>query len=412
MSAAAAAGPPAPSGPRATEATRTLLALLVAGFAMLAFGTDLLIASLPSIQRHFGVSMGDAQLTLSLFVVVFAFAQLIYGPLSDRFGRRPALIIGWALFTLGSAICAAANSLAVLLIGRVVQALGCCALTVVGRAAVRDLFGVEGTAKMLGLLLSVAAIPIVLSPMLGGTIEQAFGWRANFALLLVVASIALVLMVGRFDETHHQRDRHATHLGRLFANYRVLLADRRFVGYALCIMFNYGAIMAFLSGSAFALVASGQMTPRAFGVAFGMCICGFAIMSLVVARNVQRVGIARLVGIGAAIAALAGTIMAGLALAEVRTVAAVMIPYFLFMLGNGLVSPSAAAGAVLPFPKMAGTASSFLGFLQLSAGALVGAIVGRIHDGTVLPMTLVLALCTWGIALSFLLVVRGARRAH
>lgn len=397
----------------AAPARRAALAVLVAGFALLAFGTDFVIPSLPGIQRHFAASVGDVQATLSVFVVAFGIAQLAYGPLSDRFGRRPALLTGWCLFAVGSLVCATAPSLAILLVGRVVQALGCCALTVVGRAAVRDLFGAEGTARMMSLLLSLAAIPIVLAPMTGGLIDEALGWRANFALLAAIALACLVLLRRTLDETHHARDPQATQVRRLLANYRTLLANRRFVGYTLCIMFNYAAIMSFLSGASFALVSTGHLTPRAFGFWFGACIMGYAIASFVAARHVQRLGVARLMGIGATIAILAGTTMAVLALAGASPVPAVLVPYFVFMLGNGLVNPSGTAGAVLPFPQMAGTASSFLGFLQLAAGATVGFLVGRFHDGTTVPMAVCLGLATWGIFLAWRLVVMPAeRRGH
>jgi DHA1 family bicyclomycin/chloramphenicol resistance-like MFS transporter len=390
--------------------SRAALAVLVAGFALLAFGTDFLIPSLPGIQRHFAVAVGDAQLVLSAFVVAFAFAQLAYGPLSDRFGRRPTLLAGWALFASGSLVCLTAPSLGVLIVGRVIQAIGCCSLTVVGRAAVRDLFGAEGTARMMGVLLSLAAIPIVLAPMTGGLVEQAFGWRANFAVLAVVAAACLVVMWRAFRETNHDRNPHATRPGQLLANYRTLLGNRRFVGYTLCIMFNYAAIMAFLSGASFALVSTGHLGPRAFGFWFGCCIMGYAIASFTAARHVQRLGVARLMGIGSTIAAVAGTLMAALAFSGLPPAPSVLVPYFLFMLGNGLVNPSGTAGAVLPFPRMAGTASSFLGFLQLGSGALVGFLVGRLHDGTTVPMAMTLGLASWGIVLAHRLVVLPAER--
>jgi MFS transporter, DHA1 family, multidrug resistance protein len=380
--------------------------MIAVGFALLALSTDMTIASFPGMVRYFGVSVSRVQATLSLFVIAFAVSQLVYGPLSDRFGRRPVLLAGMAIYVAASVACLFAPSINAFLAARFLQAIGCCAATVIGRAIIRDVHGAEGTARMIAYISAGMAILILIGPMLGGWLEQQFGWRAIFAFLALLGAAFLAAVAAKLGESNLNPDRGATRIGQTLVNYRVLLADRRFTGHALVVACGYGTVMAFLSGAPFVLMGLYGLSASRFGLVFGLTILGYIGSSLISARLVMRVGAARLLAIGTPLAAAAGTLMAGLALAGVHTVAAIVAPYTLFLLATGLNQPSAVAGAIGPFPRIAGTASALLGFMQLAAGALVGLLVGRLYDGTPVPMTVAIALSTWGAALSFFLVAR------
>jgi DHA1 family bicyclomycin/chloramphenicol resistance-like MFS transporter len=384
--------------------------MIAAGFALLALGTDMLIPSLPALVADFGIPVSGGQMLLSAFVISFAVSQLFYGPLSDRFGRRPVLLAGGAIFTVGSAASAFAPTIDLLMAGRVMQGIGCCAAPVLGRAIVRDVWGAEGTARMLGYTTAAAALAIFSGPVVAGVIQQHFGWRANFGALALYGGILLVMSAVLLDESNLHRNPHATSLRTLWANLRLLLGNRRFMGYTLCAGCSYGAIMAYLSVSPFILINLLGVSAQEFGMLFSASILGYIIATLMTARLSHRASPYRLMATGTAIMALAATLMAVLALAGVRSVAAIVAPWFIFLFGTGLNNPPVMAGAVGPFPTMAGTASAVLGFLQLSMGAVVGLAIGRLHDGTPVPMSLAIAGLAWGILLAYHLLVRPGPR--
>jgi len=238
-----------------------------------------------------------------------------------------------------------------------------------------------------------------------------FGWRASLTLLTVLGTGMFAAAALLLAESNVNLDRNATRLRDIFVKYRGLLLDRRFAGYTLCVALNFGFIMAFLSGSPFVLMNVLGLSAMEFGLLMGLTLLGFVTSSLVTARFALKLGVNRLLEAGTALAALAGTTMAALALAEVRSVAAIVGPYFVLMLAIGLNQPSAMAGAIGPFPRIAGTASSLLGFVQFAAGALVGFLVGHLHDGTALPMTLAIAACAWGSFLAYHLLAQPAARS-
>jgi MFS transporter, DHA1 family, multidrug resistance protein len=379
---------------------------------MLPLATDTVVVSLPGLRRHFGISVAQAQLTLSAFVAAFGFAQLVYGPMSDRFGRRPTLAAGLAIFLIASIACVTADSIESLIIARFFQALGCCAPTVIGRAIVRDVHGAEGTARMMGYISAGVSLLICAWPVMGGQLEQLFGWRAVFALHVVVGGTLLAAIARFLPESNRHLDPGATGAGRVFGNYRVLLADRRFLGYAACNALGFSAIMAFLSSASFVLMGTLGLAAWQFSVQFALAIFGYILGTMVTARLVTRVGIDRLLRTGTALGAAAGVLMAALALSGVRTVSAIIVPYFVYMFACGLNQPSAMAGAIGPFPKMAGTASALMGFLQLACGAIAGFVVAQNFDGTPVPMAVGIALCSVGMLGSYRLIVRPSSRRN
>jgi DHA1 family bicyclomycin/chloramphenicol resistance-like MFS transporter len=389
-----------------------VVVIVAVGFALNGLSTDMTVASLPGMVRYFGIGVSQAQATLSVFVFAFAFSQVVYGPLSDRFGRRPLLLAGLSIYVLGTLACMLAPTIEALIAARFVQGIGCCAGTVVGRALVRDVHGAEGAARMMGYISACTALLIMSGPIVGGWLEQQFGWRAIFAFHAIVgvgmiAAIALLL-----GESNLEPDPGATRVGRTLSNYAVLLSNRDFVGHALTVAFSYGCIMAFLSGSSFVLMGLLGVEPWEFGLLLGATITGFIVTSFLTGKLVMRLGIGRLLAIGTPMLAASGTLMAALAVAGVVSIAAIMAPYFLLLLASGLIQPSATAGAIGPFPRIAGTASSLLGVIQLATGALVGFAVGRLYDGTPVPMAAAVALCSLAALASYLALLRrsGAPR--
>jgi len=378
------------------------------GFALLPLSTDLFLAALPGIRRYFDVGVSEAQLTLSVFIAAFAFSQLVYGPLSDRFGRRPVLLAGVTIYCAATLACMTAQSIEWLIAARFLQAVGACSGAVTGRAIVRDAYGAAGSARMLGFIMAGTALAPIVGPMIGSLLTAAFGWRANFALLAVVSAALLGAAALRLPESNPHRDSRATDLGQLAANYRAVVTHGGFLGYALCVAFSYSAIFSFVSGASFVLIEILDVPASRFGFFFGGTVVSYIAANVLIGKLVPTTGVDRLLRIGSTVAAIGGIAMLALALADVQSVPAVLAPMAVVLFGLGLSLPVATAAAVGPFARIAGTASALVGFMQMTGGAVVGFLVGRLHDGTTLPMAAGVAASSVALFAAFRLA--GMRR--
>ena len=384
--------------------------LLTACVALGPISTDMYLASLPTMTRAFATDVASVQLTLSVFLVGFAVAQLIYGPLSDRFGRRPVMLGGMALYFLASILCSVATSIETLIAARGLQAVGACCGPVLARAVVRDVYGPERAAKVLAYMASAMALVPAAAPILGGFLHVWIGWQANFWVMAGFGGTILLGIALLLAETNAQRNPQAIDPATLAGNYRLMLRDPRYLGYALTVGFAYSTIFAFISGSSFVLIEVLGVPDAYFGFCFAVIVLGYMSGSLLAGRLTLRLGGDRLIQLGGVLAAGAGTAMAGLVLAGLPSVAGIVGPFALVMAGVGLIMPNAMAGAIGPYPRMAGSASALMGFLQMGMAALVGIGVGHWHDGTALPMTASIAATALLSLLSFRLLVKPRKR--
>jgi len=394
--------------PRARARPESLLiaALLTLAVGLGPLATDLYLPSLPAIGVYFGGGVEAVQLTLSVFLAGFAASQLIYGPLSDRFGRRPVMLAGFAIFLVASVLCALADSLELLIAGRFLQALGVCAGPVLGRAVVRDVYGPERAAKVLSYMAMAMALAPALGPIVGGLLEELFGWRANFWALVAIAFLLLASFALLVPETNQHRDATATRPGRILANFATLLGHRSFLGFALIIAASYSGIFAFISGSSFLLIEVLALSPAAYGFCFAGAVAGYMLGAFLSGRFGQRLGQQRTLALGILVSLAGGAVGLASALAGLLSVASLVLPTALYFVGCGLALPNAFAGALRHYPRMAGAASSLVGFLQMGLAALVGIGVGQLHDGTALPMLGTIAGCTLLQLAAWLLLVR------
>ena len=361
---------------------------------MVAIGSlsiDMALPSLPATADALGATPSTVQLTVTLFLAGFAVAQLIHGPLSDRIGRRRVLLGGLVVYVVGGLACWAAPSARFLIAGRLLQALGAGSGPVVGRAVVRDLYEPERAARVLGYMGTAMALTPILAPIVGGVIHVAFGWRAVYLALATCGAAFLGLALLLVPETNRRRDPDALRPGHLATNAADLLGDRTFLGYVLVVALMFGGQFAFISGSSFVLIEVLKVPPDVYGLCFALVAFGLMTGSFFAARLTPSAGIDRLIAAGTSLGAAAGCLMAALAWAGVRTVPAVIGPMYAFAVGVGLVLPTAVAGAIGPFPRTAGLASAVLGFLQLTAAATYGIAVGRLYDGTPVPMAVAIA---------------------
>jgi DHA1 family bicyclomycin/chloramphenicol resistance-like MFS transporter len=360
-----------------------LLPVLV---ALQAISTDLYLPALPAIVLDLGTDVARVQLTLSLFLVAFALAQLVYGPLSDRLGRRRLLLAGTGLYTAASLACMAAPTIEILIVCRVLQAIGACCGPVLGRAVVRDVYEPKDAARILAYIGTAMALAPALGPILGGWLTQAFGWRATFGALALFGAVAIAGILAVLPETNRRLDPTATRPAVLARNYAELLASRRYLACVAVAAAAYGGIFTFISGSAYVLIDVVGLSPFAYGLSFAAGIVGWAAGTFVAGRIGRRIGLDGLLGWGSVMALLAAVGGLAAALLTAPSVAGIVVPMILYMAGAGFMLPTAMALAIGPYPTRAGLASALLGFLQLSAAALVGIALSLAYDGTPLPM--------------------------
>lgn len=366
-------------------------ALLTALVALGQISTSIYLPSLPSIVSELATTAERVNLTLSLSLLGFAGGQLIYGPLSDRFGRRPVLLVGLALYLASSVACVFAISIDALIGGRLVQGMTACCGPVLGRAIVRDVYGPERSAKVLAYVGAALAISPAVAPVIGGYLQVWFGWRAAFVFLAVVGAVILAAAWILLVETNSQRDARALDPKGMAASYLTLLLTRTYLGYALAVAFVFAGLMAFTAGAPFVFIDVVGLSPERFGMLSLFTVSGFLIGSLAAGRWTRRFGIERLTRAGILLCVLGGGAMTVFALTGFLGIVPIIGPMMLFTAGMGIVLPTATAGAMAPFPRIAGAASALLGFVQMLIAAAASGAVGLFPPTSQLPMAALIA---------------------
>jgi DHA1 family bicyclomycin/chloramphenicol resistance-like MFS transporter len=370
--------------------THAPLLLLITAFLMMQpLSTDLYLASLPSLASGFEVPASTVQLTLSLFVIGFGGAQLIVGPLSDRFGRRPILLFGLALYVAATILCGLAPTIEILIAGRFVQALGCCSAVMIARAIIRDAYDPDHGVRVIAKASTWLSLAPIFGPILGSYLQVTFGWRAAFAALGIFSACVMAATFLRLPETNTHKNPRATELRGLLANYRIVLGSRQFWSYALPGALSYGSIFAFISGSSFVLIRVLGVPTAWFGYCFAFGVTGYMAGTILCRRLLPRLGTLRTFQIGTALSLIAGTFFLTAVLAGVAHWALVLAAMFLTMGAHGINFPITQSGSVAPFPRQAGTAAGLMGALYMSVAFVVGTIVGATHNGTLYPLAVV-----------------------
>ncbi|OGB01677.1 MAG: Bcr/CflA family drug resistance efflux transporter [Burkholderiales bacterium RIFCSPHIGHO2_12_FULL_61_11] len=349
--------------------------------------TDLYLPALPALTEGFGASMPAAQLTLSALLLAFGTSQLLWGPLSDRFGRRPILLWGLSAYTLASIASTLAPSMALLIAWRVVQGAAMGAVVMCARAIVRDLYQPIEGARIMSKGLSGLGVLACVSAPLGGLLSEFFGWRMALMALAVFGACTLALITLRFEETLKLKNPQALRPATLLRTWIHIFSNPTFLAFSALTAASYGGLFTFLASSSFVFIKVLGLSKTQYGlVMFSMSFC-YLIGTFVCRRLLLRFGVRKSVAIAACLSLSGGTLMGVLAWAGVQNVWAIMLPYYLFMLGHGIHQPCGQSGAVGPFPKAAGAASAMNGFLMMVAAFAIGGWLGSHMDGTVRPLT-------------------------
>jgi len=370
------------------SSTAVVTVLLTALTAIPPVTINMYLPSLPSMVTDFGTTVAMIQLTVTSFFFAFAAGQLLYGPLSDRFGRRPLLVGALLVYMLGGIGCALAPSVEFLVAARLVQAAGACGAPVLARAIVVDLFGREHAARVLAYMGAAMGIVPALGPWLGGVIETHLGWRASFW-LMVGLSIALfigTLLLLRESNARSSRSQHS--VARMLRNYVWLLRQRIFLGYTATLACMFSGVYSFMTASPYIFLDLLEVDPETFGSFFLITAGAWTVSSFVTGRITSRIGLDRMLAYGTLLAAVAGLMFAGFIFSGRLSVVTLMGPMTLYAYAMGIIIHNAMAGAVTPYREMAGAASALLGFIQMASAASATFLVGLAYDGTAIPMAI------------------------
>jgi MFS transporter, DHA1 family, multidrug resistance protein len=379
-----------------------LLGVLI---ALPALGTDLYVPALPVLAQALGADADAGQLTLTTYFIGLAAGQLLWGPLSDRFGRKPVLLTGLAIMLASSILGYFVSSIAAVALVRLAQGLGMSSGALIGRTIVRDLHSHEQAAKMLASMTIVFSVVPMAAPVAGALLAGAAGWPSVFAAMAAVACLLLVFV--RTLRESAPPERRSVRPGAIARTFVAILGDRRFLAPFALVFCAHVGILAWVSNSAFTLVRGLGVGTFAYGLMFALVMLGQITGAWASSRLVLRLGIGRLLRLGAALMLASGLAAAALAWAGAGHWLAVTLPFTVLLFGTALIVPNATAAALTPFPASAGAASSIIGALGFTVGALISTVLGAAFDGSARPMASAAALAGIGAFLAERFLVRG-----
>jgi MFS transporter, DHA1 family, multidrug resistance protein len=377
------------------ETSAALTILLGILIALSALGTDLYVPALPDVAVFYAAPLSAAQLTVTTYFLGLALGQLAWGPLSDRYGRRPVLIAALALMLVVTAASPFMPSAGALAGARLVQGVGMSGGVVVARSIVRDLHAHEQAARLLARMMIVFSIVPIAAPVSGALLTSAAGWRAIFWTYALIAGGLLAAVIAGLRETA-PAERRSVHPVAIAAGFAGMLAEPRFLGPLLVVLACQLAILSWVASSAFTLAGMG-VSVDAYGWMFAGVMLGQISGAWVASRLVVRLGMAQLVRSGSWLVLAGGVAAAAFAWAGAAHWAAIVAPFALLLFGTALVLPNATALALTPFPRAAGSASSLIGAIGFTAGALLSTLLGSLFDGTPRPMASAAALAAVGV---------------
>lgn len=383
-----------------TLAKRVII-LLAATSALGPTAMQILLPAIPVIKETFAVSAEVAQLTLSLSMLAIAIGTLTYGPLSDQFGRRPIMLLGLCITIIGSLFCYIANTIEMLILGRIIQAFGGAVGLVLARAIVRDVYGPEQAARVIATLVMVMVVMPMLSPALGGELMHRFGWESVFLVMAVLSLGILLVLRSSLVETLAEPVPFDG-VGAMLGNFAHLFRSRAFRGYAFCVSFVSVVFFAFISAAPEIMITVLNRPPTEYGYYFIMVPLGFMVGTYVARHFGRTLGINLLIMLGASIGIVGIVSAIVLQLLGFHHPLALFIPVAIAVLGNGITLPNAQAAAINEFSRFAGTASGLTGFLQMAFSAIAAQLVAVIFNGTVYPLLLMMLAASIASLLFFL----------
>jgi len=365
--------------------SKRMIILLAAVSALGPVGMQILLPALPVIKQKFFVSNDVAQLTLSLSMLAIAIGTLVYGPLSDKYGRKRVMLLGIVITAIGSIVCFVADSIILLISGRFIQAFGGAVGLVLARAIVRDVYGPEEAARVIATLVMVMVVLPMMSPALGGELMQRFGFESVFIVIAFASAIAFVFLFLWLPETLANPVPFEG-MKSMLMTFSKLFASRVFCGYAFCVTFVSVVFFSFISAAPEIMVSVLKRPPTEYGYYFIMIPVGFMTGNYVARHFGRTISIDNMIAIGASIGVIGIVLAFLLQTLGMSSPVALFLPIALAVFGNGITLPNAQAAAINEFPEYAGTASGLTGFLQMAVSSVAAQAVALIFNGTVYPL--------------------------
>jgi DHA1 family bicyclomycin/chloramphenicol resistance-like MFS transporter len=379
--------------------------------AMGPLAIDMYLPALPAIAGDLNTSAASVQVSLAVYFIGIALGQAFYGPLSDRWGRKPVLYFGLAVFVASSAGCALAPDVSTLIGFRFLQALGGCAPLVIPRAVVRDYFDQRGSVRMLSVLMLVMGLAPILAPLIGGQLLVNFGWRSVFWVLAAYGTLWLAIVIPFLPESLPADRRRRQRLGAVLAVYGLLMRDRAYIGYVVSGGLIFSGLLAYIAGSPFVFIELFDVPPERYGLFFGINAIGIVGASQINRWLANRYDASRIVSAVLPVAMSAGAVLLFDAYSGFGGFAGILVPLFCFIACHGFVMPNTTALAMAPHGSVAGSASALLGTLQFVLGATAGTLVGVFGNGTAVPLAAVIAGCGAAAFATYQTLPRHARRS-
>lgn len=363
---------------------------------------DMYLPAFPDIAKGLHTSVSSVMLSLSSFFIGISVGQLIYGPLLERFGRKKPLYFGLIIYALSSLACATTVTVNSLIIFRLFQALGGCVGMVAARAMVRDLFAVEDNAKIFSTLMLVVAVSPIIAPTLGGYITAYFGWRYIFGILIAVIFLIILGIYFLLPESKKPDPDFSLRPASIFRNYAIIIKHPQFLIYAFTGAIAYAGLYSYISGSPYVFMVLFKVSERHYGWIFTVIAAGLIGASQCNNFLLRKYSSEQIIKAALLIQNIIGIVLVSTSVFGFNDMYVTIILILLFLSCQGCIFPNASALSMAAFGHNAGSASALMGFIQMSIGALMSAMVSFLHNGTSLPMTGVMALCSISASILFL----------
>lgn len=392
-----------------TKSTASTKLILILGFltAIGPFSIDMYLPAFPDIANELKAPVSAVMLSLSSFFIGISIGQLVYGPMLERFGRKKPLYFGLLLYMLASIGCASAMKVNSLIIFRLFQALGGCVGMVAARAMVRDLFEVKDNAKIFSTLMLVVAVSPIIAPTLGGYLTAYFGWRYIFGALIFVILIIITSVYFWLPESKAPDHEFSLKPANIFRNYIAILKESQFWVYAFSGAVAYAGLYSYISGSPYVFMIKFHVSERVYGWIFGIIAAGLIGSSQLNNLLLKHYSSDKIIRGALYFQNLMGLLLFIVSFTGLLGLYSAIILIFLFLCCQGFVFPNASALSMAPFASNAGNASALMGFIQLSIGALMSALVSFLQNNSALPMTG--AMCCCSLSATLLLYI-GSRK--
>ncbi|MBI3445773.1 MAG: Bcr/CflA family multidrug efflux MFS transporter [Magnetospirillum sp.] len=388
---------PSPEKPRLHSWWLVLLGIFTATGPL---SMDMYLPSFPLVEKALGAQPGSMEFTLASFFIGLTLGMLFYGPVSDRFGRKKPLYFGFFLYTTAALGCALSDSITAIGLWRFIQGIGGCAGIMMPSAIVRDRLPAQESARALSMLMLVMGLAPIVAPLLGGWILTLWGWRVIFIVLAAFGGFCLTTALLALSESHDTEHEPPLRLGSVLGNYRYLLTNRTFLGFAMSTGLTWSGMFAYLAGSPFVLIDLHGIRPDHYGWYFGVNAFGLIASSQINAYMLRAHTPTEILRRALWIPPIVGIFMFILSYGELIPLPWVLVGFFLFVSSVGWIAPNAMASLLATHGQMAGTAASLAGAMQFLFATIAGALVGTFNNGTDQPLAMVMAACGLGAWLS------------